>query len=110
MFEIVRQLRQPRAAFRLAPCCGANDLIRPPLLTGGRESYDDFARGQARRCGGPEKAKGYREATLLCVVRLAGIEPTTPWFVAKYSIQLSYSRSACIVSAGFHHPRRAAAS
>src|SRR6218665_2652960 len=26
------------------------------------------------------------------VVRLAGIEPTTPWFVAKYSIQLSYSR------------------
>ncbi len=27
--------------------------------------------------------------------RLAGIEPTTPWFVAKYSIQLSYSREAC---------------
>ncbi len=27
------------------------------------------------------------------MVRLAGIEPTTPWFVAKYSIQLSYSRS-----------------
>jgi transcription elongation factor GreB len=26
-------------------------------------------------------------------VRLAGIEPTTPWFVAKYSIQLSYSRT-----------------
>ena len=26
------------------------------------------------------------------MVRLAGIEPTTPWFVAKYSIQLSYSR------------------
>lgn len=29
---------------------------------------------------------------LLLLVRLAGIEPTTPWFVAKYSIQLSYSR------------------
>ena len=28
------------------------------------------------------------------MVRLAGIEPTTPWFVAKYSIQLSYSRAA----------------
>ncbi|MEY2887013.1 MAG: hypothetical protein RI913_432, partial [Pseudomonadota bacterium] len=28
----------------------------------------------------------------LVLVRLAGIEPTTPWFVAKYSIQLSYSR------------------
>ena len=23
------------------------------------------------------------------LVRLAGIEPTTPWFLAKYSIQLS---------------------
>ena len=31
----------------------------------------------------------------LYLVRLAGIEPTTPWFVAKYSIQLSYSREAC---------------
>ena len=29
------------------------------------------------------------------LVRLAGIEPTTPWFVAKYSIQLSYSRKNC---------------
>ena len=29
---------------------------------------------------------------LLNLARLAGIEPTTPWFVAKYSIQLSYSR------------------
>ena len=28
------------------------------------------------------------------LVRLAGFEPTTPWFVAKYSIQLSYSRRA----------------
>jgi hypothetical protein len=27
------------------------------------------------------------------VVRLAGFEPTTPWFVAKYSIHLSYSRT-----------------
>ena len=30
----------------------------------------------------------------LFLVRLAGFEPTTPWFVAKYSIQLSYSREA----------------
>ena len=28
----------------------------------------------------------------LFLARLAGFEPTTPWFVAKYSIQLSYSR------------------
>lgn len=27
------------------------------------------------------------------VVRVAGFEPTTPWFVAKYSIQLSYTRT-----------------
>jgi hypothetical protein len=33
------------------------------------------------------------------MVRLAGIEPTTPWFVAKYSIQLSYSRQALNYSA-----------
>jgi hypothetical protein len=34
------------------------------------------------------------------MVRLAGIEPTTPWFVAKYSIQLSYSRTATDCSIG----------
>ena len=35
-----------------------------------------------------------RTNPLVLLVRLAGIEPTTPWFVAKYSIQLSYSREA----------------
>jgi hypothetical protein len=30
---------------------------------------------------------------LILLARLAGFEPTTPWFVAKYSIQLSYSRA-----------------
>jgi hypothetical protein len=34
-------------------------------------------------------------------VRLAGIEPTTPWFVAKYSIQLSYSREKQNYSTAF---------
>ena len=34
------------------------------------------------------------EKRAFILVRLAGIEPTTPWFVAKYSIQLSYSREA----------------
>lgn len=30
---------------------------------------------------------------LILVARQAGIEPTTPWFVARYSIQLSYWRN-----------------
>jgi hypothetical protein len=40
-------------------------------------------------------------AGLSFLVRLAGIEPTTPWFVAKYSIQLSYSRLASNYSTVF---------
>ncbi len=37
------------------------------------------------------------------VVRVAGFEPTTPWFVAKYSIQLSYTRTACDYSMQISH-------
>jgi hypothetical protein len=40
------------------------------------------------------------------MVRLAGIEPTTPWFVAKYSIQLSYSRTACDYSIHEFSPKK----
>ncbi len=36
----------------------------------------------------------FKPFVLRILVRLAGIEPTTPWFVAKYSIQLSYSRES----------------
>jgi hypothetical protein len=39
-----------------------------------------------------EKALEHHCSRANHLVRLAGIEPTTPWFVAKYSIQLSYSR------------------
>jgi hypothetical protein len=47
----------------------------------------------------PAKGKGLPMRYILMrkalkkVARLAGFEPTTPWFVAKYSIQLSYSRT-----------------
>ena len=36
--------------------------------------------------------KGPAIAGPLELARPAGFEPTTPWFVAKYSIQLSYGR------------------
>ena len=51
---------------------------------------------QAERCSKPERRKDLKPfdfKSLIHVVRLAGIEPTTPWFVAKYSIQLSYNRN-----------------
>ena len=44
-----------------------------------------------------DRSSGLSSYELL--VRLAGIEPTTPWFVAKYSIQLSYSRDSKIIAA-----------
>jgi hypothetical protein len=53
-------------------------------------------RKKARRLTPP----GFFSTTIL-LVRLAGIEPTTPWFVAKYSIQLSYSRAGQHYSRGF---------
>ena len=40
------------------------------------------------------------------LARLAGFEPTTPWFVAKYSIQLSYSRGAAKYISAPLWPRR----
>jgi hypothetical protein len=46
------------------------------------------AHAERKRKKGPDFSGPF----FVFLVRLAGIEPTTPWFVAKYSIQLSYSR------------------
>jgi hypothetical protein len=56
--------------------------------------------GAAPQCARVITKKGIRYFYLTphILVRLAGIEPTTPWFVAKYSIQLSYSREAKIIA------------
>ena len=36
-------------------------------------------------------------AGLIYMVRVEGVEPPTAWFVAKYSIQLSYTRKLVFV-------------
>jgi hypothetical protein len=45
------------------------------------------------RKDGQENKRAFPEEGPSKMARLAGFEPTTPWFVAKYSIQLSYSRT-----------------
>jgi hypothetical protein len=47
--------------------------------------------GGLDRCA--QKQRAFLSEGPSWVARLAGFEPTTPWFVAKYSIQLSYSRT-----------------
>ena len=47
------------------------------------------------------------EASLAWMVRQAGFEPTTPWFVARYSIQLSYWRTSQIFPPRFFAKRGA---
>jgi hypothetical protein len=61
-------------------------LVRSQVL------YPTELQPHAKRYFGEMKEPSRKKA-LEQVARLAGFEPTTPWFVAKYSIQLSYSRT-----------------
>ncbi len=48
---------------------------------------ENFLEAEIRKSSDAVRIRG------LSVARQAGIEPTTPWFVARYSIQLSYCRA-----------------
>ena len=48
---------------------------------------------QLARSGAKNEKRHPKVAFCLKLARPAGFEPTTPWFVAKYSIQLSYGRN-----------------
>src|SRR5450755_82935 len=66
-------------------------LRRMRIACGDRERTANAITAQI--CHRTRKTKGLRLGNpSFSLVRLAGFEPTTPWFVAKYSIQLSYSR------------------
>ncbi len=76
------------------------NLNTPPLIDkpdARRKPESDRPAGRLKTKSGKlrkEKAPKQQCFGAFNMVRLAGIEPTTPWFVAKYSIQLSYSRKA----------------
>src|SRR6218665_2452139 len=79
-------LRGPAGACWLVPG-GARTMACNPAMCGVKKNAQPVAVGRSRL-----NVRSFD--TFNSVVRLAGSEPTTPWFVAKYSIQLGYSRQA----------------
>ena len=86
----------------------------PVLFQAGNSDHVGTLSGHPIR-GQKRKKPLINQRLFLWLVRLAGFEPTTPWFVAKYSIQLSYSRQDLHCSTTFlcpalkvqvQHPRR----
>lgn len=79
----------PRPLFGPAPLAGV--CIRP--LCHFSAAY--FSLAEPDRCGLPvlkEEPNGFG-SPIEFLVRQVGFEPATPWFVARYSIQLSYWRT-----------------
>ncbi len=63
------------------------------MLTGGAIHIKNITPIKHIKRMGQKKKTSIFRCWSFDLVRLAGFEPTTPWFVAKYSIQLSYSRA-----------------
>ena len=57
-----------------------------------RVSNDTYGKVQRPNAKRPELCFHTSGRSGLHMVRLGGFEPPTAWFVARYSIQLSYSR------------------
>ncbi len=86
-------LREARQRWRQWYRLALNSALVPVIRFARR--LRRYLRGDVRAMNlkkGPMSFRHQPFSLLLIMVRLAGIEPTTPWFVAKYSIQLSYSR------------------
>ncbi len=67
--------------------------LGPPFLFVRQQCDPDSNRRGEIEAGKEQRKRAFPEEGPSEVARLAGFEPTTPWFVAKYSIQLSYSRT-----------------
>ena len=98
----VRELRTALALVKVEPAKSANQAPRAPAHEApeGKTSGGDSRRRPANPYRASKKKKGLGVKApkplkiLFLLARPAGFEPTTPWFVAKYSIQLSYGRKA----------------